>query len=294
MAIKGQQVIVQFTAWDTDANVGKTGDAGNITAKVVKDGTIGAPNSGSVAEVDATNAPGLYKITLDETDMDANFVTLCGVSSTGNVSIIPVHIATEQGVLATIDGLIDDIKAVTDTLTQLVQRAEPDNAGIGTIQAVTDTLTQLVQRSEPDNANIALIKTAADAIQGVTDTLTQLVQRSEPATAEAIADQVWNEPLADHSGEEDSTAEKLASIISMGGVGATSKTILIKNANSIPLIGAGVWLTTDVGGTSVVAGTLYTNDSGEVDFMVDVGSTYYVWCGSADANFTNPRKWTVT
>jgi hypothetical protein len=80
---------------------------------------------------------------------------------------------------------------------------------------------------------------------------------------------------------------------SVFGPGATSKTILISNG-TIGLVGAGVWLTSDLAGTNVVAGTLYTNDNGLVSFDVDVGSTYYVWTDSALANFTNPLTWVVT
>jgi len=95
MAIKNQAITVQFTAWDTSNNVGKTGDEAQFTLKVVTDGTA-ATATNSPAEVDATNCPGLYKVVLTAAEMNGDFVTLAGKSSTGNISIIPIHMPTER------------------------------------------------------------------------------------------------------------------------------------------------------------------------------------------------------
>lgn len=96
MAIKGVSIIVSFIAWDTENNTGKTGDSGNFTLRLIKDGTSAAPTN-SASEVDATNAPGIYKITVTAGEMDYSTVTLAGKSSTSGVVIIPVQIITEQG-----------------------------------------------------------------------------------------------------------------------------------------------------------------------------------------------------
>lgn len=77
---------------------------------------------------------------------------------------------------------------------------------------------------------------------------------------------------------------------SVAGPGATSRTITI-TANGNPVVGVGVWITTDLAGTNVVGGTVYTNDSGVVNLLVDVGTTYYVWCDSAEADFVSPVEW---
>jgi hypothetical protein len=78
------------------------------------------------------------------------------------------------------------------------------------------------------------------------------------------------------------------------GSGATAKTIKVQNGSGVVIVGTQVWLTTDIAGANVVGGPLTTDDSGEVTFYVDVGSTYYIWCDSADADFTNPAIWLVT
>lgn len=97
MPSRGQSLALTYVAWDTVANAGKTGDGANHTLRWVKDGTSAAPDgSPAISEVDSTNAPGLYKVTLDTTDCTCNFGTLCGKSSTSGISIIPVPVTFEQ------------------------------------------------------------------------------------------------------------------------------------------------------------------------------------------------------
>lgn len=95
MATRGVSLTIQYVAWDTASNAGKTGDAANHTLRWIKDGTAAAPTN-SPSEVDATNAPGVYSLTLTATETDCNIGTLAGTSSTGNVSIIPVTIQFER------------------------------------------------------------------------------------------------------------------------------------------------------------------------------------------------------
>lgn len=94
MALKGKTLTVTFTVWDTDNQVPKTGDAANLTMRVIKDGVPAA----------ATNTPsenenGEYSLELTADEMDANYVTVEGSSSTANVVVFPVHIVTEQNYL---------------------------------------------------------------------------------------------------------------------------------------------------------------------------------------------------
>jgi len=71
------------------------------------------------------------------------------------------------------------------------------------------------------------------------------------------------------------------------GAGATATTYTVLDGDSNPIDGVAVWVTTDEAGTNIVAsGT--TNDSGKVTFMLDSGTTYYMWSQKAGYNFTNP------
>lgn len=95
MASRGQTITIAFVAWDTVANAGKTADSANFTLRWVKDGTSSAPTN-AASEVDSTNAPGVYKLTLTATECTCNSGVLCGKSSTSGVSIMPLSVTFEQ------------------------------------------------------------------------------------------------------------------------------------------------------------------------------------------------------
>jgi len=60
------------------------------------------------------------------------------------------------------------------------------------------------------------------------------------------------------------------------GPGADRVTITIKVRNTA-IADADVWICSDPNGASVVAGTLQTNSNGQVTFLLDNGSTYYLF-----------------
>ena len=95
MATYGKSMTVTYTAWDTSANTGKTGDVANHTLRWIKDGASAVPTN-SPSEVDAANAPGEYKVTLTAAEAQTAIGKLAGVSSTANVSIVPVQITFEH------------------------------------------------------------------------------------------------------------------------------------------------------------------------------------------------------
>ncbi len=71
------------------------------------------------------------------------------------------------------------------------------------------------------------------------------------------------------------------------GPGAIRKEVTIYS-NSTVLPGADVWVTTDIGGTNTIAGTLVTNSLGSATFMLDSG-VYYLWVQKSGYNFNNPN-----
>lgn len=90
----GASITIEYVAWDTAANAGKTGDVGNHTLKWIKDGTPATPTN-SPSEVDSTNAPGIYKLTLTATECQCYVGMLAGKSGTTGVVVLPVHITFE-------------------------------------------------------------------------------------------------------------------------------------------------------------------------------------------------------
>ena len=100
MAIKGVPLITPFTVWDTLSNTGKIGDASNITMQVIKDGSASTLATSTVTEISSADLPGIYKVSLSSAEMIADTITLAGKSTTSGVTIIPVHLITESGLVA--------------------------------------------------------------------------------------------------------------------------------------------------------------------------------------------------
>jgi len=180
VAIKNQSIIVTYTAWDTANQAPKTGDVANHTLRVITDGTPASP-SNSPSEVDATNAPGEYKITLTAGEMDGDFVTLAGKSSTADVVILPVKIGTERGrvdqSLSTTESNIrggdsDDLKDISD---EVATRAAPSD--VTTAHAITNALEPLgTPMRGTDGANTTVPDPAgtAAALHAITNALPPL------------------------------------------------------------------------------------------------------------------------
>ena len=100
-----------------------------------------------------------------------------------------------------------------------------------------------------------------------------------------IADAVWDETLAAHSGVG-STAEQLASLCCSLGSGSSLNTYTVLDGSGNPIQGVAVTVTTDVLGTNPIAYGV-TDVAGEIDFWLDPG-TYYMWSAKSGYTFTNP------
>ena len=104
MPFKNSAQVVMFTVWDTSANGPKTGDAANLTNYTSKGGRS-ATSAGTVTEIDATNMPGIYKVSLSDTQMNGSVICVMGKSSTANIVVYPVFLDTENNAnLTQIDG----------------------------------------------------------------------------------------------------------------------------------------------------------------------------------------------
>jgi hypothetical protein len=72
------------------------------------------------------------------------------------------------------------------------------------------------------------------------------------------------------------------------GRGATAGTVSIEDSDGHPVPDADVWVTSDIAGTLVVAGTSQSDSQGDVTFYLDAGVAYYIWCQKDGVNFNNP------
>jgi hypothetical protein len=71
--------------------------------------------------------------------------------------------------------------------------------------------------------------------------------------------------------------------ISSSGSGANSVTITWTSGAS-PVADGDVWITSDEAGNNVVAGTLQTNSNGKATFLLDAGSTYWLFASKDGVN----------
>jgi len=70
------------------------------------------------------------------------------------------------------------------------------------------------------------------------------------------------------------------------GLGSSANTYTVTDGTN-PIADVKVWVTTDLAGTNTIASG-YTNDSGQVTFYLNAGTTYYLFRDKAGYDFTNP------
>jgi len=167
----GSQKIAVF-AWDTVAGAPKTGDAGNITAQISKDGgATAATDDVNPTELDAADAKGVYLFDMLQAETNADLVVLSPVSSTGNIVLEPVFVytvtpmrGTDSAALASVLGAavgasisadIAAVKAVADAIPTTAMRGT-DSAALASVlgAAVGASIS----------ADIAAVKAVADGI----------------------------------------------------------------------------------------------------------------------------------
>jgi hypothetical protein len=202
MALKNVALILVYRAWNASTGLPVTGDSANHTLRLIRDGVAAAPTN-APAEVDATNAPGEYSLSLTAAEMNANSVTLSGKSSTANVVILGQQVITEQGRLdenvsaaktlaansvnasALAADAVTEIQTGLSTLTaaQVVAAMDADSADLDAIGALLATLEARLSEARaakldrdlaavsdlPAETDLSGIETQLDAIQAQTD-----------------------------------------------------------------------------------------------------------------------------
>jgi hypothetical protein len=81
-------------------------------------------------------------------------------------------------------------------------------------------------------------------------------------------------------------------LLKVGGAGAKAFSMIVQDTNNRPLGNVEVWVSTDQLGSNIVAGTLLTDNTGKVTFLLDPGD-YYLWREHPEFTFTNPQLFTV-
>ena len=149
MAIRGNTFTGHYIAWDTSANAPKSGDVANHTIYIVKDGTSGAA-SGTPGEVDATHAPGIYRLVLTALEMGGGCITIAGKSSTANISIIPTHIIPLDLDASKINTIEGKTATIGDSLGAIQGNVNSVGANVSTIQSKVNTMGAAVGEIQGD------------------------------------------------------------------------------------------------------------------------------------------------
>lgn len=178
---------VAVFAWDTANDTEKTGDAGNITAQISKDGgATAASNDVNPTELDATDAPGVYIFDLTQAESNCDLFVLFAKSSTADIKIEPVviysvlqqtgdsyaRLGAPAG--ASVSADVAAVKATADAVEVDTTSIE---SKVDTVDGVVDTILVDTADMQPKlgtpagadiSADIAAVKATADAIE--TDT----------------------------------------------------------------------------------------------------------------------------
>jgi len=153
---------IAIFAWDTANGTEKTGDAGNITAYISKDGAAMAQtNDVNPTELDATNAPGVYIFDLTQAETNCDLFILFAKSSTSNVKIEPVMIYTVPQMSVT-GGVVDaNVKQVSDS-SDAADSLEEAAAIIANKANVTKSTKSTAIRDRADNTDLYTITWSDD------------------------------------------------------------------------------------------------------------------------------------
>jgi len=166
--VAGQKIAV--FAYDVAAGAGKTGDAANITAQIVKDfGANAALDDLHPAEVDAINHKGWYAFDLLQAETNADCIIITVSSTTAGIRFAPlviyptVYDATKAGYL---DGAIS-VRAVEAGGNVAAIKAKTDNlpanpAAVGSAMTLTAAYDAAKTAAPESGGNLAAVKAKTD------------------------------------------------------------------------------------------------------------------------------------
>jgi hypothetical protein len=119
------------------------------------------------------------------------------------------------------------------------------------------------------------------------------VSASDPPSPADIANAVLAAIVTGAVTVEDVLALLYGAQASGGAGGGALPFVVTINVGGQPADGVEVWISTDLEGDNIVAGTLTTDAFGVANFMLDAG-TYQLWKQKAGVNFTNPEEIVVS
>lgn len=226
------------------------------------------------------------------------------------------------------DGAIDAATFAASAITATVIATDAIGSAQLAATAVTEIQSGLATSSALSSVAsdviaigviVTAIKTKTDLINTATFWLGAFATNSGSTYASAVAGSVVKEIATNSGGSTPPTAAQIAAamftvntgetfsgsatnsvvreiVSNVGGSvgpGSIEFTVTITDDMATPLDGAEVWVSTDEGGSNVIAGTLNTNASGQATFLLDAGA-YWLWVAHSGYNRDNPTAITVS
>ena len=190
---------IAVIAIDTSDGSLKTGDAGNITAQISKDGGANAAtDDANPAELDNTNHPGVYIFDMLQAETNADLIVLTASSSTGNISLgDPMLIYT--------DTEVDTSTLATEAELDKVPKSDSNVTWNATALASMKTQSAAVMTDA--NTELASIPTTTGGLRTMIQFLHQYFRgvRTEVSNAESLkkedgSTELGSRTLADAAG----------------------------------------------------------------------------------------------
>jgi hypothetical protein len=192
------------------------------------------------------------------------------------VLLLPAGLSTAAGTTIA-GGSVSGTTTVSTSSTVIYLGLSETPAGSGSYSAnstiggagLPDTvgLPYLIEARVVDSATDMTSYAAIAAAYAASSTIAWTEDVVSTIGGGALASGVWGVNTVQVAG---------AAAPNFNGTGADQCTLHFES-NGLPVADADVWITSDSAGTNRVAGALQTNSSGNVTFLLDAGSTYYVW-----------------
>lgn len=256
----GNNLVFGITTHDPTANGALTDADSAPTYRIYEDETGTAILTGTMAKLDDANTTGFY----------SELIACTAGNGFEDAKTYTIYI--EATVNGNKGGITFSFKARTRLLADVsnLDAAVSSRSSHSASQAGTDAATKVAAfYTAPDNTNIGNIH---DVVKS-------------GGTGDCAAIKAKSDSLAFTAGNVH--AHVKVSDVAEAGVGAiTFIYTLTSSVDATPIPDADVWVTTDVGGTVVVASGR-TDQNGQVTFYLDAG-TVYVWRQKSGWDFVNP------
>lgn len=234
-----------------------------------------------------------------------NFVDLCYDPDNERISEVVTVSGNVNGSVGSVDGAVASVTGSVggdvqgDILGDIVATVSANIVYISGSNTAADKLEDFALQgyNSSDNTVRSDLRTISGAGQSMSD-LKDFADTGYDPSTHKVQGVVLADTIAGTLQTLDALDTHLDSVHGSGswgrdaGIGACTHTETVEDAESDPIQGCEVWVTTDEAGTNTIAsGT--TDSNGQVVFYLDAGS-YYFFKQKSGFDFTNPETVTVS